>query len=57
MAAANTYLGLYIGLSISVSIPAAILATGILKPFNTTIQEINAIQVSKIERKPQKETI
>ena len=47
MAAANTYLGLYIGLTVSVSIPASIIAISLLKPFGTTPQEINVIQVRK----------
>lgn len=45
MAASNTYLCLSVGLTVSVSIPASIVATALLRPFGTTPQEINVIQV------------
>ena len=44
LSSANCYLGLYSGISISVSIPSAIIAFSVLKPFKTSIYEVNSVQ-------------
>lgn len=46
-AAANCYLGLFSGMTISVSIPSAILSLALLKPFNPSVLEINAVQAGR----------
>ncbi len=41
MGAANAYLGLYVGMTVSATIPAMVMSIAILKPFKSTILEIN----------------